>query len=168
MKTTFDAFYHKYHRDLYQFVFYMVKDSTQTEDIVQEVYVKVLKSYDTFRGDSSEKTWLFAIARHTTLDFFRQQQKKQHRLVDLFSWNKTEHDLKDEKALPEEIVVANQEIQQIYQKLQACSIDQKQVIILRYIQSFSIQETADIMGWTISKVKTTQHRAIKKLQELLH
>ncbi|CQR46724.1 RNA polymerase sigma factor SigX [Paraliobacillus sp. PM-2] len=168
MKTAFESLYDNYHHDLFQYIFYMVKDRSQTEDIIQEVYIKVLKSYNTFRGDSSEKTWLFSIARHTTLDFFRKQKRKRNRLIDFFSKETEEQTLPDQNALPEEIVMLNDEMQRIYHKLNECNADQKQVIILRYIQSFSIQETADIMGWTVSKVKTTQHRAIKKLQALLY
>ena len=62
MKATFEAIYEKYHQDLFQYIFYMVKDKSLTEDLIQEVYIKVLKAYDSFRGESSEKSWLFSIA----------------------------------------------------------------------------------------------------------
>ena len=68
MKRLFKELYDQYHNDLYQFIFYMVKDKYLTEDLVQEVYIKVIQSYDTFQGKSSEKTWLFSIARHVTID----------------------------------------------------------------------------------------------------
>lgn len=146
----------------------MVKDRAQAEDIVQEVYIKILKSYHSFRGDSSEKTWIFSIARHTTYDFFRKQTRYRDRFVRLFSSNNQSNEIKDNTPLPEEIVILDDEMQQLYKKLELCSTDQKQVIILRYIQSFSIEETANILGWSTSKVKTTQHRAIKKLRQILH
>lgn len=167
MKTTFETLYDNYHQDLYQYVFYMVRNQEEAEDILQDVYVKVLKSYQTFRGESSEKTWLFSIARHTTLDFFRKQKRLRDRMSNLFSNDTEEQLIKDDAALPEEIVMLDDQMKRIYKALNKCSDDQKQVIILRYIQSFSIQETADIMSCSISKVKTNQHRAIKKLQNLL-
>ncbi|WP_117169325.1 sigma-70 family RNA polymerase sigma factor [Paraliobacillus sediminis] len=167
MKTTFEDLYNKYHQDLFQYIFYMVKDQSLAEDLIQEVYIKVLKSYDSFRGDSTEKTWLFSIARHTTMDSFRKQQRNKQRLIDFFNFNKQESDFKDPSDLPEEVVILDEDMKNIYYQLDQCSLGQKQVIILRFIQSLSIQETADIMGWSISKVKTTQHRAIKKMQKLL-
>lgn len=166
MKATFESLYDRYHEDLFQYVFYLVKDRTTTEDIVQEVYIKVLRSYENFRGDSSEKTWLFSIARHTTMDFFRKQQRHKNRIADFLNWNQEIENLKDREALPEEILVADEEIQKIYKLLDQCTLDQKNVLILRYIQSLSIKETAEILSWSKSKVKTTQHRAIKKLQKL--
>ena len=47
------------------------------------------------------------------------------------------------------------------------TVDQRSVLIFRYIQDFTIKETADILGWTQSKVKTTQHRALKALRKKL-
>lgn len=59
MEETFQLLYDTYHQDLYQFLFYMVKDKNQTEDLLQEVYIRVLNSYHTFEGRSSEKNMAF-------------------------------------------------------------------------------------------------------------
>ncbi len=67
MEETFQILYDAYHQDLYQFLFYMVKDKSQAEDLAQEVYIRVLNSYHTFEGRSSEKTWLLSIARHVAI-----------------------------------------------------------------------------------------------------
>ncbi|WP_028783074.1 RNA polymerase sigma factor SigX [Thalassobacillus devorans] len=165
MRPVYESLYEKYHQDLFNFIFYMVKNREQTEDLVQEVYIKVLDSYTQFNGDSSEKTWLFSIARHVTIDFFRKQTRKRKRLLEFFDWDNKGEQLIDNQPLPEEIAEKNEDIQLIYHYLEKLSVDQKSVIILRYIQSMSIQETADILGWTLSKVKTTQHRGLKLLQK---
>ncbi|MFP3442000.1 sigma-70 family RNA polymerase sigma factor, partial [Pantoea sp. SIMBA_133] len=68
---------------------------------------------------------------------------------------------------PEEILLQKEEVQAIYKCLRECTLDQQQVLILRYIQELSINETAEILSWSVSKVKTTQHRAIKALRELV-
>lgn len=165
MKDIFQELYERYHKDLYQFVFYMVKDKDTTEDLVQEIYIKVLKSYHSFEGKSSEKTWLFSIARHVTIDFFRKNgRRKKHVLTNI---NVEEHEqfIRDEQPLPEQIVERGEEIQHLYQCLDECTDDQKMVVVLRYIQGMSIKETAKILKWSSSKVKTTQHRAILQLKE---
>ncbi|PXW91708.1 RNA polymerase sigma (SigX) subunit [Streptohalobacillus salinus] len=169
MKTTFDHLYETYHRDVYQYIFYMVKDKAITEDLLQETYIKVLQAYEKFRGESSEKTWLFSIARHTVMDYFRKQQRRKQVFFGLFSKDDEEvtNQLIDKAPLPEELTALNEELQMIYHYLDACSLDQKNVIILRFIQSLSIHETARILEWTESKVKTTQHRALKKLRHLI-
>lgn len=64
-------------------------------------------------------------------------------------------------------MLVKEELETIYKALKKCSIDQQQVLILRFIESFSVKETAETLGWSESKVKTTQHRAIQKLKKTL-
>ncbi|WP_026675750.1 RNA polymerase sigma factor SigX [Alkalihalobacterium bogoriense] len=163
MESQFDYLYETYHQSLFQFIFYMVRNRETAEELVQEVYIKVLQSYEKFEGKSSEKTWLYSIARHVAIDWIRMQNRQKRKWLGLLSPIENEV-VKDSAPLPEEIVTQREEIRQMYQGLQQCTIDQQQVIVLRYIQSLSITETATILGWTESKVKTTQHRAVKALK----
>ncbi|OEH93509.1 RNA polymerase sigma factor SigX [Bacillus solimangrovi] len=162
MRDLFQHLYERYHQDLFRFIFYMVKNKEQTEDLVQEVYIRVLKSYERFEGRSSEKTWLFSIAKHVTIDWFRKQ--KNQSVITGIEDEIISAIIEDEDPLPEDVVILNEDIQLVYTCLHSCSEDQRMVVILRYLQSFSITETADVLGWTESKVKTTQHRAIKSLK----
>ncbi|HLR15884.1 MAG TPA: RNA polymerase sigma factor SigX [Bacillota bacterium] len=164
MEFLFEDLYRKYHQDLFQFVFYMTRDRTLTEDLVQEVYIRVMRSYNSFRGESSEKTWLFSIARNVTIDYFRSQNRKKNIISQFFDWNKKGDFLPDHQPLPEEILLQNEEANQVYTYLEQCTIDQRSVLILRFIQSMSIKETASILGFSESKVKTTQHRGLKVLK----
>ncbi|SDB91572.1 RNA polymerase, sigma subunit, SigX [Pelagirhabdus alkalitolerans] len=166
METTFNDIYDRYHNDLYQYVFYLVKNKQACEDIVQEVYIKVLKSHQHFRGESSEKTWLFSIAKHTTIDYFRKQQRQHNKLAHFFNKDQELGKIIDKDPLPEEIVMKNEAIQSVYQLLDHLTLDQRNVVVLRFVQMMSIHETAKILEWSESKVKTTQHRAIKRLQAM--
>ena len=165
MDSVIQDLYDKYHRDLYQFIFYMVKNHETAEDIVQEVYIRVMKSYGRFEGKSSEKTWLFSIARNAAIDHYRKSKGWKQRLLDNFDWER--QSIRDTGPVPEEIAVQNSEIQSVYRCLSACSLDQQSVIILRYIQGMPISETAAILDWSESKVKTTQHRALKAIKKMM-
>ncbi|ALC81449.1 MULTISPECIES: RNA polymerase sigma factor SigX [Bacillus] len=165
MEETFQRIYENYHNDIFQFLFYMVKDKSQAEDLVQEVYIRVLKSYKNFEGRSSEKTWLLSIARHVAIDWFRKQQTLRQRMLGTFDWDKQE--IKDSQQLPDELVEQNENLQEIYNALDECTIDQRSVIILRFIHGFSISETAEALTFSESKVKTTQHRGLKSLRKHL-
>ncbi|GLB58037.1 RNA polymerase sigma factor SigX [Cytobacillus sp. NCCP-133] len=163
MDSVFDELYKKYHHDVFQFLFYMVKNKELAEDLVQEVYIRVLKSYERFEGKSSEKTWLFSIARNVAIDSFRKQKGWKQRILEKFDWSTQQ--VKDEFPLPEEMAMQREEIQLIYRCLDLCTVDQRLVIIMRYIHELTIAEAADALGWTESKVKTTQHRALKVLKK---
>src|SRR5690625_3630884 len=117
MKHAFEEIYDKYHQDLYRFIFYMVKNKQLTEDLVQEVYIKVLNSYDTFRGESSQKTWLFSIARHVTIDYFRSQKRRRKRIQDFFDWSTKGESIQDHLPQPDEIVIKDEELNNIYRHL---------------------------------------------------
>jgi RNA polymerase sigma-70 factor, ECF subfamily len=163
MDSVFEELYSKYHQDVFQFLFYLVKNREHAEDLVQEVYIRVLKSYKRFEGKSSEKTWLFSIARNVAIDHFRKQKGWKQRLMEKFDWSTQQ--VKDDHPIPEEIALQNEEIQSLYECLDKCTVDQKMVIVMRYLQELSIAETAEALGWTESKVKTTQHRALKVLKK---
>lgn len=167
MNSTFNRIYDEYNQELYRFIFYMVKNKETTEDLIQEVYIRILKSYESFRGESSEKTWIFSIARHVTIDFFRAQKRKRERILDFFDWGEKGETLSDDNPLPEELAEKSEEIIRLYKNLDKCTLDQKSVLILRFIQEFSIKETAEALGFSESKVKTTQHRALKVLKKYL-
>jgi RNA polymerase sigma-70 factor, ECF subfamily len=162
MDSVFDELYSNYHQDVFNFLIYMVHNRQLAEDLVQEVYIRVLKSYQNFEGKSSEKTWLFSIAKNVAIDHFRKQKNWKNRFLEKFDWNRNE--LTSDDAPLEEIVVANEEIRELYECLKHCSTDYRMVIIMRYLQELSIKETAEILDWSESKVKTTQHRALKWLK----
>lgn len=168
MREEFERLYSAYHQQLFQYLFYLIRNRETAEELVQEVYIKVLHSYETFEGKSSEKTWLYSIAKHVAIDWIRKQSRKKRRSEGKeYEWSEREFEIEDKQPLPDQIAAQKDEIQQIYQMLEKCTPDQQQVMILRYVQSFSISESAEILGWTESKVKTTQHRAIKSLQKHL-
>ncbi len=164
-ESIFHRLYDTYHQDVFQFLIYLVKNRTVAEDLSHEVYVRVLKSYERFEGKSSEKTWLFAIAKNVAIDYFRKNTVRAARTFDAFDWETNQ--LVSPTKSPDSLVELNDELRELLEALEKCTGDQKMVIIMRYFQELSIAETAEILNWTEGKVKTTQHRAIKHLREIL-
>jgi RNA polymerase sigma-70 factor, ECF subfamily len=164
MDSVFEELYSKYHQDVFQFLIYTVRSRQLAEDLVQEVYIRVLKSHKNFEGKSTEKTWLFSIAKNVAIDHFRRQKGWKGRILEKFDWSQP---IKDENEIPEEVAVQKEEIRDLYKCIEKCTTDQRMVVTMRYIQDLSISETAEVLDWTESKVKTTQHRAIKSLKRMM-
>lgn len=160
----FHRLYDDYHQDLFRFLIYLTKNRTVAEDLSHEVYVRVLKAYDRFESKSSEKTWLLAIAKNVALDHFRKQNVRRKHQFEHFDWE-TEQLISDQPS-PEFYMESKDDAELLMEQLDRCTGDQKMVVILRYYQQLSIAETAAVLGWTESKVKTTQHRALKRLKAL--
>ncbi|MBS4201982.1 sigma-70 family RNA polymerase sigma factor [Bacillus sp. FJAT-49732] len=159
LESVFNHLYRSYYQDLLRHLYYMLRDRELAEDLVQEVYVKVYKNYETFEGKSREKTWLYAIARNVAIDYIRKQKGiNETHLSEIDAYQ-----LKDTSPIPEEIVLRKDEVQQIY----SCKMkpNQKVILDLRFIRGLSISETASTLGWSESKVKTLQHRAIQYLKD---
>jgi len=163
--SVFHRLYEEYHNDLFKFLIYLTRDRDQAEDLSHEVYVRVLRAYDNFEGKSSEKTWLFSIAKNVAIDYFRKSAVRRKRDFEKFDWEKSE--LISNSVQPDIEVIMNEDMKKVLEVLDTCTGDQKMVIHMRYIHDLSISESAEILGWSEGKVKTTQHRAIKSLQDKL-
>lgn len=161
--SVFLRLYEEYNRDVFNFLIYLTRNRDIAEDLMHEVFVRVLKSYSNFEGKSSEKTWLFAIAKNVSIDYFRKQATmKKH--TDLhFDWETQE--LAAHGLLPEQLIELDEEKRLVLEELHNCTGDQKMVILMRFFQDLTIAETAEVLEWTEGKVKTTQHRAVKALKE---
>jgi RNA polymerase sigma-70 factor, ECF subfamily len=132
---------------------------------MHEVYVRVLRAYSGFEGKSSEKTWLFSIAKNVAIDHYRKNSVRRKHSFDKFDWEKSE--LVSTETLPDNLIVLNEEMKELLNVLDTCTGDQKMVIHMRYIHDLSIADTAEVLGWSEGKVKTTQHRAINALRKKL-
>ena len=66
--------FYLYNKDIYHFLVYYI-GSSDVEDLVQEVFIRAIKGFDTFQKKSSPKTWLFSIARHVGIDEIRKRKR---------------------------------------------------------------------------------------------
>ncbi|WP_445489207.1 RNA polymerase sigma factor [Niallia sp. 03133] len=152
--------YDQHSKSVLTFILLMVKDYQQAEDLTQDTFVKAYLYYDSFKHHSSEKTWLFSIAHNLTVDFLRKRKPAMF-FKELF------HLQKKRIPLPEEIFQIKEESFELYQALEELKDTYRKVIVLRKIKGFSIEDTAKILGWSESKVKSTLFRAIPALKEQL-
>ncbi|CAG9621262.1 RNA polymerase sigma factor [Sutcliffiella rhizosphaerae] len=120
--------------------------------MVYETFVRAYQQYHTYKRQSSPKTCLFKIAHNTTIDYLRKMKP-----IKLFN---QVFQTKERAESTEDIVVLKENSRELYEALSNMKENYKQVIILRKIKGFSILETAHILNWSESKVKSTLHRAL--------
>ena len=150
----------EYGESVLSYIILMVRDYQQAEDLTQETFIKAYRHQQQFEQKSSEKTWLFSIAHNVTKDYFRKKHPLQHYLG-------LTMEEKDYKPIPEQIVVMNFQIEQLYRAIQQLKPSHRHVIILRKLKEFSTAETALILNWSESKVKMTLKRALVELKKEL-
>ena len=131
-----------------------LRDVSLCEDAVQEAFLKAYRAMDSFRGESSEKTWLMRIAINVCRDF---QRTPWYRFTD--RWVKPE-DLKgsSEPEMGDDTVSG---------AIMALPAKYKDVIVLRYYQGLSIKEIAQVLSLPPSTVSTRLSRARERLHSQL-
>ncbi|MBP3951871.1 RNA polymerase sigma factor [Bacillus suaedae] len=159
-KKTISEWFYQYSDDVYNFLVYYT-GKTDVEDLVQDVFIKAGKGLHSYQGRSTPKTWLFSIARNVAIDEGRKKKNKLSQSATPFDesiWNQ------QSDANPEQLLLRKEEYQGLYAAISKQKKKFRDVLILRGIQDLSVKETAEILGWNETKVRTNYHRAIKALR----
>lgn len=153
----FSVLYERYYREIYLFVFKRIGDSSCTDDVVSQVFIKCLsniKKY-TFKGVPFS-AWLYRIASNEVNLFYRQSKKKRYVSLDTASVDRL-----NEEQLPglDPYLLSG-----ILNKLK-----EKEVVLLelRYFEKNSVKEVAHILGMSESNVKVSIFRLIAKMRKIV-
>lgn len=157
-KKAFSQLYDLYLSEIYRFCFYKTGNHQQAEDLTQEIFLKVLKSLNGFKGKSSFKNWLYGIAKHVIIDFYRNNYKL--KTVSLNEWNWVQYLVVDE----EDGSSGDIKAAKVKKILASLKDNYRKVLELRFLKGYSIKEVAKELGFTESNVKIIQYRAIRHLR----
>ncbi len=159
----FGCLYELYFTPIFRYIYIRVKDKGVSEDLVQDVFLKIHKSISGFQEKGKDPlAYFFTIARNTVIDFWRKKK-------DLIADDPTEvfDKLKDESANPIAFVERLETEKAVYQAIGKLSDDRQDVIILKFIEGFSNREIAKIIGKSEESVRQLQCRALKNLRNHL-
>ena len=162
----FRVLLNKYTKSVYNFIRHMVSNTNEAEDITQEVFIKVWKNIKKYKIGQNFKTWLFAIARNSTIDFLR--KKKALNFSDLenpdddssFSETIPSGDL-----LPDEAFQKLQNSEFLNKLLDQLPIQYKTILLLHYQEEMTFDEIGKILKKPLNTVKSYHRRAILELRK---
>ncbi len=153
--------YQLYFRPIYEYIRLRVGDAEVAEDIASEVFLRFMDAVRKRQAPRhSLRGWLFKVAR--TLIAAQYHEAKKLPTTTLEEWMPSPVD--DD---PEINLIRTISLDRARQAIRALSVDQQEVLILRFGQRLSLQETCDIMGRSMSAVKSLQLRAIESLRKHL-
>src|SRR6478672_10244461 len=130
------------------------------EELVQDTFVRAFASLDSFRGESSLRTWLFTIARRLMLDRRRATRRRGEQVEVHENDAATEYDSLDG-------VVADETQRRLQGALAKLSPTQREVFVLRVSEGMSYAEIADTVGTTEGAARVHYHNAMRTIKELL-
>src|SRR3954471_4727619 len=130
------------------------------EELVQDTFVQAFASLDSFRGESSLRTWLFTIERRLMLDRRRAERRSKETVPVQESDQVSEYG-----ALVS--LIADEAQDRVRRSLDALSPTQREVFTLRVQQGLSYKEIADVVGSTEGAARVHYHNAIQTVKEFL-
>lgn len=149
------------HRDgMIFFANSIVNDFGLAEEVVQEVFIKLIVKKPKYSRKSTFKTWLYAICRNTAVDFIRKSVRKSEYYTDELS------NLSDEKNLEEEYIEEEERIT-IRRVMKVLNSDYCQVLCLTFFEGFDNSDAARIMNKSNRQIENLVYRAKKALKSEL-
>jgi RNA polymerase sigma-70 factor (ECF subfamily) len=155
----FNLIIRKYQQKLYWHIRKIVIKHDDTDDILQNTFIKVWKGLNGFREDSKLYTWLYRIATNESLTFLKQQKTKY-----LLPIGDYENQLKE--TLESDVSFNGDEIQLKLQKA-ILELPEKQRIVfnMKYFDEIKYEEMAEILGTSVGALKASYHHAVKKIEK---
>jgi RNA polymerase sigma-70 factor (ECF subfamily) len=153
----FAALVEAYQAGVYNLCYRMLGDAREAEDAAQETFLRGYSQFHRYDSTRSFKTWLFAIASHHCIDRLRKRRLR---------WLALDDELLAEGAMwrsttpgPEEVVLDHERRDEVTALLALLAPKDRSAIVLHYWCGLSYTEIADVLGATVSAVKSRLHRA---------
>jgi RNA polymerase sigma factor (sigma-70 family) len=151
--------YDRYNRMLFRFLFNMTRQKELSEDMVQNIFLRMLKYPDNFMGFGEFKTWMYHIARNAVYDHFR-KVKRTPAYSDLTNFEeRIESGQYADSDLEKE-----QELKILGKAMEKLSDENRELLILCRFQELKYHEIAKIMNSTEGAIKVRVHRALNQLK----
>lgn len=149
----------RYHRRLYAYFLKLTHDKMLSEDLVQMVFERVIKSRKSFKELSSFKGWIYRIAKNTLTDNYRGKAIRLDKSVSLDGMDIKEED----SAVDNEIMEENKS--KLKKALAGLKDEHREIIWLTRFENLDYKETAAVIGLTENAVKARVFRALKSLRK---
>lgn len=158
-RKAFEDIVNAHSRQLYWQIHYMLQNHDDTDDVLQNTFIKAWKGIDNFKGDSAISTWLFTIARNEALTFIK--QKKISLSIDDEDFNEQASFVADE------YFDGDNASNILMQAISALPPKQRQVFCMKYFDDKKYNEISEIVGTSIGALKASYHIAVEKISEFV-
>ena len=153
----FSIIYDRYSRLVYAKSLSMLKNEAAAEDAVQEIFIKVMLKLSSYTGEAKFSTWMYAITYNYCIDIIRKTQRK--KAIDVEDIDVLEASMIPE---PDDARILEVDIKRLKYILERIPRKDKAILMMKYLEEFSIKEIAEIMEKSESAVKMQILRAKEK------
>ena len=154
---TLGVLFDRYHAPLYNFYTKLTGDRALSEDLVQEVFLRILRHRKTFRQGTPFRAWIYQIARNARIDHFRK--------------SRPQVPFEPEMAPAVEMgdpAQQQQESELLHRALMELPEEKRELLVLCRFQELPYEEVARLVGCGVATVKVRIHRALMELRQVFH
>jgi RNA polymerase sigma-70 factor (ECF subfamily) len=156
-----DILFRRYQLPLYVYIFELVHDEQASLDLVQETFIAAVRHIGSLRDDAKFGSWLFGIAHQKCIQRWRKQNREEILLDEI-------PDAPDESEnSPDDLLIRQEQEAEFMELLSQLPLPQRSVLLLHFVEDFSLDEIAGITGAQTGTVKSRMHYAKKSLRKLL-
>ena len=160
---TFEEAYEECYEVVYKAVYMRLLSRENTEDVVQETFIKAMNSWDSFdESKASVKTWLCTIAKNTMINYVRGNKKHENSSFDEMSEAGFEVGVVDSELESLE----DDDAREAYELLKPLKPEDRELLIMRYVEEMSYKEIAEKVGSNDKAVAKKVERLLKKCREM--
>ena len=171
--NTFDQFMDQWQNDIFRMIRSRVNSPADVEDIMQEVFLKLYRGLDGFRGESQLKTWIYRLVKNAIADYYRKPWWK-------FDWVR-EREFSDGSKPPSvleqyvdeqqisalDTVIEKERGEFLLVLMDRLSPAEKEYFTLRFLDGFSLLQMSEATGHNLNTIKTHLYRAVKKMKQYM-
>lgn len=150
--------FERHHRALYHFFFRLTGRATASEDLVQDVFLKLLKYRHTYNPKTSFAAWMYQIARNAHLDTLRSSKPETQ-------WNDEMPEPASQSPVADEELRRAQEMRMMRRALAQLPDDKRELLVMSRFQNLRYDEIGRILGCETGTVKTRVFRAVRALSD---
>lgn len=161
-QEAFGQLYDRYHEMVFRYVLFRTSDRQLAEDLTAETFLRALRRIASVSYQGRDiGAWFVTIARNLVLDHVKSSRYRLEQTTSEIA------DLSPSTSGPEQQVLDGATHEELLRCVAKLNTDQKECIALRFLQGLSVAETARLMGRNEGAVKALQHRAVRRLAQLL-
>jgi RNA polymerase sigma-70 factor (ECF subfamily) len=156
---TLAVLFDRYQGPLFNFYAKLTGDRTLSEDLVQEVFLRILKYRHSYTPQAPFRAWIYQIARNARVDHLRKQRPETE-------WT-PEMEQKQTASL-KDTAQQKQEEQLLHHALLQLPEEKREVLVLSRLQELKYEEIAQLLGCNVNTLKVRIHRALEELRKVYH
>lgn len=150
--------FERHNRSVFGFFYRMTASRELSEDLVQDVFLRILRYRETYQPHTSFTAWMYGIARNALIDTMRKKRPES-------SWDDGLPEMQSAEPLVDERLRAREETVLVQRALASLPADKREVLILSRYQNLRYDEIGRILGCEPNAVKQRVFRAVKALSE---